>query len=101
MAFDKAIEVGSVEKNARGEFFKVFKNEEKSGGNSVDVRVYYTKGDGELAPTKKGIYLSSELAPEVMVLMFEAMDASAKEDFISKIRDYIDDEAEEAEEVED
>ena len=90
MAFDKAVEVGSVEKNARGEYFKVLKNEEKSGGNSIDVRVYYTKDDGELAPTKKGVYLSSEVAPDVMYLMFEAMDSSAKEDFISKISEYLD-----------
>ena len=89
MAFDKAVEVGSVKKNTRGEFFKVLKNEEKSGGNSIDIRVYYTKEDGELAPTKKGVYLNSEVAPEVMYLMFEAMDSSAKEDFIAKMSVYL------------
>lgn len=92
MANVETIEVGSVNKNNRGDIIRVSKAAEKSGGNSIDVRMYYTDDEDNVLPTKKGVRINSELAPEVLALMFEAMDSSAKEDFIEKIHDYLNEE---------
>lgn len=91
MAYNEATVLSKISKNSRGEEFWISSVPEKDGGNSVDVRLYYTNDKNEMAPTKKGIRVSSELMPEVMLAMFDAMDESAKADFVSDIMSRVDD----------
>lgn len=83
MAFENVVKIGDVKKNNRGEVIRISTADEKSGGKSIDVRQYYTDDAGELMPTKKGVRINSEIAPEVVYMMFKGLDDAAKEDFIN------------------
>lgn len=74
--------VATIEKNNRGEYFKVDKIVEEGKGNQIDVRAYYTDSDtGEVRPTSKGIRIKSELTADILIAMYNAMDEESKQEF--------------------
>lgn len=75
-----SILIGSVKKNERGDYINVSRSSYK-GVEGVDIRNFYTNGDGELAPTQKGVNISSELLGEVMSLVLQAMSIEEFLDF--------------------
>lgn len=55
---------------------------EFNGGLRLDCRTYYTKADGTLAPTTKGVAFLPEEIPALMAALAEAqahLEATAKE----------------------
>ena len=72
--------VGSIKKNERGDCLNVSRSSYK-GKEGVDIRNFYTNADGELAPTQKGVNISSELLGEVMALVLQAMSIEEFLDF--------------------
>lgn len=62
---EKREEIATIEVNGRGDFIKVAKITKPNGSVVTDVRVWYTPEEGGLAPTKKGMRISSENLPEV------------------------------------
>lgn len=81
--------IGDIQKNDAGEVVRVSRVAYKSGNEALDVRTYYTNEKGELAPTKKGIRVSSESLPELMKLMVDGMSTEEKMDFFDNIKVYL------------
>ena len=75
-----SILIGSVKKNERGDYINVSRSSYK-GVEGVDIRNFYTNSDGDLAPTQKGVNISSELLGEVMSLVLQAMSIEEFLDF--------------------
>jgi hypothetical protein len=72
--------VGSIKKNERGDYINVSRSSYK-GAEGIDIRNFYTNGEGELAPTQKGVNINSELLGEVMALVLKAMSIEEFLDF--------------------
>lgn len=87
-AKSETIEVGMVQRNSRGEYIKVSAVKSKDAGNDLDVRTYYTSDDNEILPTKKGIRVGSEIAPELLMLMVSGLDAEALWEFEEKFKQW-------------
>lgn len=78
MAYDaskeKQEEYGLITKNSRGEYFRITRV--IPGDNkvdSIDIRLYYTDGEENIRPTQKGVRVSSEIVPELVLSILRAM----------------------------
>ena len=60
-------ELLALEKNARGDIIRVASCTSASGDISYDIRNMYTKEDGTLGFTAKGIRIKSDLMKKVIV----------------------------------
>lgn len=72
--------VGAIKKNDRGDHIAVSRST-YGGSDGIDIRNYYTKEDGEIAPTQKGVKINTELVRDVMALILKAMTPEEFMDF--------------------
>lgn len=65
-----------LKKNERGEYIKVtaVRNKGKKELDSIDIRTMYTKENGEIAFSQKGVKIKVEQAPEVLQAMLGCLD---------------------------
>ena len=47
--------------------------DDKTKLESIDIRTFYTNDDDELAPTQKGVRFNSEIIPQVVKALLDAM----------------------------
>lgn len=90
MAYDvskeKELKVKSIKKNNKGEYIQIKRIlNEKDNSESIDIRTMYTTEDGEIAPTKKGVRLNSELAVDVIANLFSCLSTEEISDIVSEI----------------
>lgn len=91
MAYDanneKQIEYGLIQKNSRGEYFRVARviPNGSSRLQAVDIRTMYTDDTDTIRPTSKGVRVSSESIVEVATAIFKAMSIEEKEEFLDAL----------------
>lgn len=80
-----------VEKNSRGEYVIASLITNKTSGNqSLDIRQYYTDKEGQVAPTSKGIRISTELALELIKGLVDALEEDEVLDLQDMLQERID-----------
>lgn len=85
MAYDTSreqnIEAALVKRNERGEYFRVARViPEGKRLESIDIRQMYTRDDGDVSPTQKGVRINSELLYEVMKGVVIAMNDQERDE---------------------
>lgn len=80
--------ISTLDKNKRGDKIRVTKIiNSKYGYVSVDVRNMYTTEDGDVRPTTRGIRFNSEMAPDVIMAMLEALGQDTVQDLLTKVKE--------------
>ena len=78
---EKQEEIAVIQKNNRGDYIVIKKVTNVNSGNvSIDVRNYYTTGEGDVQPTKQGLRINSELLLEAMTAMAKGLEINEIED---------------------
>lgn len=94
-SYGDELEVLRLESSIKGNFTVVKSIKLDNGSCNIDIRSYYTAIDGNVLPTKKGIRLYSETAPEIMMAMVKAMDTESRDEFYEAICNYMNNNADE------
>lgn len=83
MAEIKQTVVGTIQKNNRGDYFKITtcENEQKNT-KAVDIREFYTDDNDNILPTKKGVRVNDEKVAELVKYIFEASSIEAKQEIL-------------------
>lgn len=87
-ANEKTVIIADIEKNSRGEVFRISRKiPEKEGAlECIDVRLFYTPDDGdELRPTQKGVRFNSEHAVDMVEAIIKAMSPSEREELFERL----------------
>lgn len=79
--------VALIRKNQRGDYIQISRitPENASKAGSIDIRSMWTTPDDEIAPSKQGVRINSELIPEVMSALLEAMSSEELADLLPEI----------------
>ena len=81
---EKQTVIVDINKNDNGDVIRVTKIE-NDGDIGFDVRNMYTKDDGELGYTQKGVRMSKEVAVEMMLKIIDTFSTDEYNAFIEKL----------------
>lgn len=83
MAFENEIneQLAQIDKNNRGDYMVVSKITNKNTGTvSADIRQFYTAENGDIAPTRKGTRVNTEILPDVIKALLQLLEPDELED---------------------
>lgn len=83
MAFENEIneQLAQIDKNNRGDYMVVSKITNKNTGTvSADIRQFYTDANGDVAPTRKGTRVNTEILPDVIKALLQLLEPDELED---------------------
>lgn len=91
MAYDASNEIKKdlavLDKNERGDKVMVTRVDykDKDRASTFDIRAAYTKEDGSVCPTAKGIRISTDMTIDIIVALVKGMDESSRDDLMEKL----------------